>query len=194
MVRKTPVRIAYSGIGSKTDSVWTGNPKISSGSPLSSPARRVTRTENPSSRLSVYGIPTSMQEGPSARLNARRVSGNSIDKRIVVVARKRPLTTHESKAGTDCILADDATCTMQLSVQRVKLDGINRFSEDYLFTFDRVYGETRGNRELYEEIVEPLVCFSLHGGTSTVFAYGQTGSGKTFTMFNSVDGISMLIV
>lgn len=60
--------------------------------------------------------------------------------------------------------------------------------EEHSFTFDNVFEHTRGNDELYEECVKPLVVECFNGVKTTCFAYGQTGSGKTFTMMGTRDG------
>ena len=71
------------------------------------------------------------------------------------------------------------------------------------WTFDKVFNEQQNSKDVYAEIVNPIVEKAISGyngkllynwqlsipnyGTlnyflGTVFAYGQTGSGKTFTM------------
>ena len=55
------------------------------------------------------------------------------------------------------------------------------------FRFDRVYAggmdaPEREQREIYGEMVKPLVQSVVQGYNATVFAYGVTGSGKTYTM------------
>lgn len=50
------------------------------------------------------------------------------------------------------------------------------------FSFDKVFGPSTPQSEVYQNVVEPLISDVLAGFNCTVFAYGQTGSGKTFTM------------
>jgi kinesin family protein 15 len=50
------------------------------------------------------------------------------------------------------------------------------------FTFDRVFGETSTQMEVFEIVGAPITRACLQGYNGTIFAYGQTGSGKTFTM------------
>ncbi|OVA10015.1 Kinesin [Macleaya cordata] len=53
---------------------------------------------------------------------------------------------------------------------------------DRVFTFDKVFGPTAQQKDLYEQAVVPIVNEVLEGFNCTIFAYGQTGTGKTFTM------------
>ncbi|KAI3678462.1 hypothetical protein L6452_37756 [Arctium lappa] len=53
---------------------------------------------------------------------------------------------------------------------------------DRVFTFDKVFGPTAHQKDLYEQAVIPIVNEVLEGFNCTIFAYGQTGTGKTYTM------------
>ncbi|PON78027.1 Kinesin-like protein [Parasponia andersonii] len=53
---------------------------------------------------------------------------------------------------------------------------------DRVFTFDKVFGPSAQQRDLYEQAVIPIVNEVLEGFNCTIFAYGQTGTGKTYTM------------
>ncbi|XP_024981925.1 kinesin-like protein KIN-5C [Cynara cardunculus var. scolymus] len=53
---------------------------------------------------------------------------------------------------------------------------------DRIFTFDKVFGPTAHQKDLYEQAVIPIVNEVLEGFNCTIFAYGQTGTGKTYTM------------
>ncbi|KAF3441637.1 hypothetical protein FNV43_RR15552 [Rhamnella rubrinervis] len=53
---------------------------------------------------------------------------------------------------------------------------------DRIFTFDKVFGPSAQQRDLYEQAVIPIVNEVLEGFNCTIFAYGQTGTGKTYTM------------
>lgn len=55
------------------------------------------------------------------------------------------------------------------------------------FAFDRVFGPTSQNEDVFGEISQ-LVQSALDGYNVCIFCYGQTGSGKTFTMSSS-DGM-----
>ena len=159
-------------------------------SPLNTPPQRKAKTN---SRLSIYGVPINMTTGRtnSALRNVLTVDGG---KKIVVAARKRPITASEASRGVDCVQVDSDARTVRLSVQRTKLDGLGKYAEEFDFNFDHVYDENSSNREIFKEVVGPLVEFALKGGKATCFAYGQTGSGKTHTMFNSCDGQCLLAI
>jgi len=60
------------------------------------------------------------------------------------------------------------------------------------FAFDRVFGPSSQNGNVFEEISQ-LVQSALDGYNVCIFCYGQTGSGKTFTM-SADDGMIPLAV
>ncbi|XP_060177032.1 kinesin-like protein KIN-5C [Lycium barbarum] len=53
---------------------------------------------------------------------------------------------------------------------------------DRVFTFDKVFGPSSQQRDLYDQAIIPIVNEVLEGFNCTIFAYGQTGTGKTYTM------------
>ncbi|XP_039042768.1 kinesin-like protein KIN-5C [Hibiscus syriacus] len=53
---------------------------------------------------------------------------------------------------------------------------------DRVFTFDKVFGPSALQKDLYKQAVVPIVNEVLEGFNCTIFAYGQTGTGKTYTM------------
>ncbi|XP_009768589.1 kinesin-like protein KIN-5C [Nicotiana sylvestris] len=53
---------------------------------------------------------------------------------------------------------------------------------DRIFTFDKVFGPSAHQRDLYDQAIVPIVNEVLEGFNCTIFAYGQTGTGKTYTM------------
>lgn len=50
------------------------------------------------------------------------------------------------------------------------------------FMFDRVFGPTCKQIDVYRMVAGPAIKEVLMGYNCTIFAYGQTGTGKTFTM------------
>nr|GMC88911.1 kinesin-like protein KIN-5C [Ipomoea batatas] len=53
---------------------------------------------------------------------------------------------------------------------------------DRVFTFDKVFGPSAQQKDLYDQAIVPIVHEVLEGFNCTIFAYGQTGTGKTYTM------------
>jgi kinesin family protein 5 len=52
------------------------------------------------------------------------------------------------------------------------------------FSFDKVFGETSLQDDVYDLSAKRLVMEFLNGQSASLICYGQTGSGKTFTMFS----------
>lgn len=71
------------------------------------------------------------------------------------------------------------------SLSRLGKDGR---SSSHKFEFDKVFGQSCANQEIFPEIAQ-LIQSSLDGFNVCVFAYGQTGSGKTWTMSHREDGM-----
>ena len=68
----------------------------------------------------------------------------------------------------------------------------NITTKKHAFSFDRVFGPSSLNADVFGEISQ-LVQSALDGYNVCIFCYGQTGSGKTFTM-SSADGMIPLAV
>jgi centromeric protein E len=50
------------------------------------------------------------------------------------------------------------------------------------FTFDKTFGESTNNTQVYDSVAKGIVNSVVDGLNGTIFAYGQTSSGKTYTM------------
>ncbi|XP_026276459.1 kinesin-like protein KIF23 [Frankliniella occidentalis] len=55
-------------------------------------------------------------------------------------------------------------------------------AKDVIYSFQRVFDEAVGQKEIFETVGLPLVKSLLEGRNGLLFAYGVTGSGKTYTM------------
>lgn len=92
---------------------------------------------------------------------------------IRVFARVRPLNSAEQDEG--------GAVDVHGSSLRVDPPASAKNGAVKAFSFDRVFGPTTAQAEVYEEVA-PLVRSVLDGYNSVIFAYGQTGSGKTYSM------------
>lgn len=90
---------------------------------------------------------------------------------IKVMCRFRPLNTSEKNRG-DSFLA-------KFPSQEQVIFGAGNTKT---FTFDRVFGPTTTQEQVYIAGAKPIVKDVLDGYNGTIFAYGQTASGKTHTM------------
>ena len=59
---------------------------------------------------------------------------------------------------------------------------VSREGEEKSLCYSHVFDGDSSSKEIYDQMVKPLIQNSLNGINSTVLAYGQTGSGKTYTM------------
>ncbi|KAJ6238403.1 kinesin-like protein kif11 [Anaeramoeba flamelloides] len=50
------------------------------------------------------------------------------------------------------------------------------------YSYDRVFDQKANQKELFDQVMKPMIQDVLNGYNATIFAYGQTGSGKTYTM------------
>ncbi|KAK3293099.1 P-loop containing nucleoside triphosphate hydrolase protein [Chaetomium fimeti] len=101
---------------------------------------------------------------------------------IVVSARVRPMLEDELAQGFPVgVHIRDDTNTADLHELQQPVRGPARI-RSFDYSVDRLYGPDASTRELYDDLVQPLVPWAWGGGIGTLFAYGQTASGKTMTV------------
>ncbi|KAH7511228.1 hypothetical protein FEM48_Zijuj02G0085600 [Ziziphus jujuba var. spinosa] len=83
----------------------------------------------------------------------------------------------ETRLHTPVVISCNESRREVCAVQNIANKQIDR-----TFAFDRVFGPSSQQKELYEQAVSPIVNEVLEGYNCTIFAYGQTGTGKTYTM------------
>ena len=94
---------------------------------------------------------------------------------VAVIARFRPLNRAECSRGSKC-----CTVLSEAAVHLTTSDGVVS-----TFSFDRVFGTTSSQADVYGSAVQPLLAQLFLGFNCSLFAYGQTGSGKTHTMLGA---------
>lgn len=107
---------------------------------------------------------------------------------IRVMCRVRPVHSNETDPA-QITFPDTDTDSKEVSVigpSKQSATGKD-ITATYSYSYDRVFGPTSQNAEVFEEISQ-LVQSALDGYNVCIFCYGQTGSGKTFTM-SSPDGM-----
>ncbi|KAL3777525.1 hypothetical protein ACHAWO_005509 [Cyclotella atomus] len=103
---------------------------------------------------------------------------------IQVAVRVRPFLPFEagSKSCIDVFSSSPTSSSSSSSSHignAVKIHHHNK--EGHTFTFDKCFGGSVSQVELYESVVVPLLNSCLEGYNATTLAYGQTGAGKTYT-------------
>eukprot|EP00703_Trepomonas_sp_PC1_P000158 JAP96448.1 Kinesin-13 [Trepomonas sp. PC1] len=116
---------------------------------------------------------------------------DSIDQKIRVVMRKRPINKNEIQLGCKDIMSVDGYNQVSLHEPKVKVD-LTKYIQVNTFRYDHVFSELADNYEVYFYTAKPLVNAIFQGRNATCFAYGQTGSGKTWTMMQRECGIYVL--
>ncbi|KAI7748783.1 hypothetical protein M8C21_013644 [Ambrosia artemisiifolia] len=96
---------------------------------------------------------------------------------VQVLLRCRPFSNEELRNNAPQVVTCDEYQREVAVSQNIAGKQIDR-----VFTFDKVFGPTAQQKDLYEQAVIPIVNEVLEGFNCTIFAYGQTGTGKTFTM------------
>ncbi|KAF8466638.1 P-loop containing nucleoside triphosphate hydrolase protein [Kalaharituber pfeilii] len=107
---------------------------------------------------------------------------------IRVFCRVRPPLGTEAVNAADIKFPDLERDAREIEVNTQEKTALgNAISKAHPFQFDRVFGPSCQNQDVFEEISQ-LVQSALDGYNVCIFCYGQTGSGKTFTM-SSKDGM-----
>ncbi|KAF2086401.1 carboxy-terminal kinesin 2 [Saccharata proteae CBS 121410] len=108
---------------------------------------------------------------------------------IRVFCRVRPAFESEAEAAAQINFPDAESDSKEVALigpeQKSAMGTVTRSAN--AFSFDRVFGPSSQNAEVFEEISQ-LVQSALDGYNVCIFCYGQTGSGKTHTM-SSLDGM-----
>eukprot|EP00948_MAST-09A_sp_MAST-9A-sp1_P002120 g2120.t1 len=119
------------------------------------------------------------EEGEIEKEEEKEEEETKTNSNINVVVRCRPLFQHEIDIGAHNVV----TCTYN----DVKLSSKEDWRQPKEYKFNRVYGPSSRQSQIFEDQVYPLVLKAIDGFNCTVFAYGQTGTGKTYTMEGSLN-------
>ncbi|CAA0823153.1 P-loop containing nucleoside triphosphate hydrolases superfamily protein [Striga hermonthica] len=96
---------------------------------------------------------------------------------VQVIVRCRPLSEDEARLRTPVVISCNESRREVCAVQNIANKQIDR-----TFLFDKVFGPSSQQKDLYDQAICPIVFEVLEGYNCTIFAYGQTGTGKTYTM------------
>ncbi|TVU18121.1 hypothetical protein EJB05_34194 [Eragrostis curvula] len=96
---------------------------------------------------------------------------------VQVILRCRPLSDEETKSNTPVVISCNERRREVAATQIIANKQIDR-----TFAFDKVFGPSSRQKDLFEQSIAPIVNEVLDGYNCTIFAYGQTGTGKTYTM------------
>ncbi|XP_011640867.1 kinesin-like protein Klp61F [Pogonomyrmex barbatus] len=114
-------------------------------------------------------------------MNEIRNSKKDKNQHIQVFVRVRPINNNEKIGRSISVLELPSN-------KEVVVHERQQGNHSKKFTFDKVFGPSSKQVDVYNAVVNPLLEEVLAGYNCTVFAYGQTGTGKTFTMEgNSTD-------
>ena len=121
-------------------------------------------------------------------------------KGIVVAVRVRPFMERESIKGKFVSAIEvNAKVGVVSAYEYFNLGSIEPEDlEDYVnqpsnynilqFGFDKVFSSNTQQKQIYQEVGEPVVANVLRGFNGSIIAYGQTGTGKTHTMEGFIFG------
>lgn len=106
---------------------------------------------------------------------------SSSNLKLCVCVRKRPIFEKEKVEGEN----DAVSCAnpqIKVHFPKMKVDGITKYIDNHIFTFDNTFNENETSEDLFNYSLKDLIPDLFEQSYVTVFAYGQTGSGKTYTM------------
>jgi kinesin family protein C1 len=108
---------------------------------------------------------------------------------IRVFARVRPILGSDEEEPAKITFPDEKEDSKEVVIKGPETKSAlgKSTSSKNAFSFDRVFGPSTANADVFDEISQ-LVQSALDGYNVCIFCYGQTGSGKTFTM-SAADGM-----
>ncbi|KAL8508898.1 hypothetical protein ACS0TY_016196 [Phlomoides rotata] len=136
--------------------------------------------ENSRSRrgsLTPSSIPRTLWSSSESPTKDLRSSDDQKTVNVQVVLRCRPLNEDEIRARTPLLITCDENERRVTAAQNTANKQV-----DKTFVFDKVFGPSSQQKDLYDDVVSPVISEVLEGYSWTIFAYGQTGTGKTYTM------------
>merc|ERR1712038_1358069 len=104
---------------------------------------------------------------------------------VRVFARIRPFLPGDGvDDDAEPVVIPKSETSLKLAVEK---DGDSSNTQEFKFSFDRVFPPSAGQEAVFTEVSE-FVQSALDGYNVCLFSYGQTGSGKTHTMQGSGTG------
>ncbi|CAI0472526.1 unnamed protein product [Linum tenue] len=133
----------------------------------------------PVSPSSLHSLRTRSFKEPSVPSEANSNNNSKNDKgvNVQVILRCRPLNEDEKHLVSHAVISCNVKKGLVSLVQNTAHKQI-----DKSYQFDKVFGPTCEQTDLFDSAVTPIVNEVLEGYNCTIFAYGQTGTGKTYTM------------
>ena len=115
---------------------------------------------------------------------------------LTVAVRSRPLLPDERRRGDRRdivrVLDDKHIVVLDPDDEKNYLDERTHRTKERRYTFDKAFGSSATNRDVYQKTARALISGVLNGQNGTVFAYGATGSGKTYTMIGTRNDPGMM--
>ncbi|KAI4474276.1 hypothetical protein M0804_014936 [Polistes exclamans] len=127
------------------------------------------------------------------------VNKNKSETNIKVIVRVRPPNVNELQLNSKTIvnILDDKILIFDpkekenpfyyQDVLKKGRDLLKKQNKELQFMFDRIFGDTSTNNDIFKGTTKELIFSLLNGYNCSVFAYGATGAGKTHTMLGSAN-------